>query len=231
MSGAGRRGLARLHRRAEGRRRRSRTRPSVPYYRDDACLDDGTGDDPVSRPWPGEASTDQRVKDGYSRRKRRHAVRPALVRAAAGRVGRPRHPLLRDERHRQRRVARTTHRDRRQQWQFMVPTAAPTNVGAGVRRTSCGRRSRSRACRTVTGCRTDRRRARRRALENRPGHVAADATLSEATSSTASSPSHRPTRPRREPRPLVGGGGGGGGGGWWGGGVGVGGGGGGGGVG
>jgi hypothetical protein len=38
----------------------------VPYYRDDACLDDGTGDGPVRRPWPGEASTDQRVKDGYA---------------------------------------------------------------------------------------------------------------------------------------------------------------------
>jgi hypothetical protein len=39
---------------------------AVPYYRDDACLDDGTGDDPVQRPYPGEASTDQRVKDGYA---------------------------------------------------------------------------------------------------------------------------------------------------------------------
>jgi hypothetical protein len=38
---------------------------AVPYYRDDACLDDGTGDDPVKRPWPGEASTDSRVKAGY----------------------------------------------------------------------------------------------------------------------------------------------------------------------
>jgi hypothetical protein len=38
---------------------------AVPYYRDDACLDDGTGDDPVARPWPGEASTDSRVRDGY----------------------------------------------------------------------------------------------------------------------------------------------------------------------
>ena len=38
----------------------------VPYYRDDACLDDGTGDDPVARPWPGEPSTDQRVIDGYA---------------------------------------------------------------------------------------------------------------------------------------------------------------------
>ena len=38
----------------------------VPYYRDDKCLDDGTGDDPVQRPWPGEASTDLRVRNGYA---------------------------------------------------------------------------------------------------------------------------------------------------------------------
>ena len=37
----------------------------VPYYRDDACLDDGTGDAPVPRPWPGEMSSDKRVRDGY----------------------------------------------------------------------------------------------------------------------------------------------------------------------
>jgi hypothetical protein len=37
----------------------------VPYYRDDACLDDGTGDNPVARPWPGENFTDSRVKNGY----------------------------------------------------------------------------------------------------------------------------------------------------------------------
>jgi hypothetical protein len=39
----------------------------VPYYRDDKCFDDGTGDDPVARPWPGEASTDPRVMDGYAK--------------------------------------------------------------------------------------------------------------------------------------------------------------------
>jgi len=38
---------------------------AVPYYRDDACFDDGTGDSPVQRPWPGEASTDDRVRQGY----------------------------------------------------------------------------------------------------------------------------------------------------------------------
>jgi len=38
---------------------------AVPFYRDDACMDDGTGDDPVVRPYPGEASTDSRVQAGY----------------------------------------------------------------------------------------------------------------------------------------------------------------------
>jgi hypothetical protein len=38
---------------------------AVPYYRDDACLDDGTGDDPVARPWPGEDYGQQKVRDGY----------------------------------------------------------------------------------------------------------------------------------------------------------------------
>ncbi|MDT7572611.1 MAG: hypothetical protein QOE05_2785 [Actinomycetota bacterium] len=38
---------------------------AVPYYRDDDCLDDGTGDKPMPRPWPGEASNDSRVQQGY----------------------------------------------------------------------------------------------------------------------------------------------------------------------
>jgi hypothetical protein len=37
----------------------------VPYYRDDACFDDGTGDGPPPRPWPKEPSTDARVQQGY----------------------------------------------------------------------------------------------------------------------------------------------------------------------
>jgi hypothetical protein len=36
----------------------------VPYYRDDSCLDDGTGDDPSPRPWPGEAHSDDRLDTG-----------------------------------------------------------------------------------------------------------------------------------------------------------------------
>ncbi len=37
----------------------------VPYYRDDACFDDGTGDAPVPRPWPKNASHDAVVEQGY----------------------------------------------------------------------------------------------------------------------------------------------------------------------
>jgi hypothetical protein len=33
----------------------------VPYYRDDACLDDGTGDNPMARQFPGERESDPRV--------------------------------------------------------------------------------------------------------------------------------------------------------------------------
>jgi hypothetical protein len=38
---------------------------TVPYYRDDACFDDGTGDAPVPRPHPGDASTSADVQQGY----------------------------------------------------------------------------------------------------------------------------------------------------------------------
>ncbi len=38
---------------------------AVPYYRDDACLDDGTGDKAIPRPLPGENGTSQQVKDAY----------------------------------------------------------------------------------------------------------------------------------------------------------------------
>jgi hypothetical protein len=104
----------------------------VPYYRDDACLDDGTGDDPVARPWPGEPSTDPRVRDGYV--------------AAAG--GPP--PTYEQLQCVQKQGAWGAHGIHyfvtgdtdnaaspevlteidAQQWQFAVPAATPTNVGA-----------------------------------------------------------------------------------------------------
>jgi hypothetical protein len=102
----------------------------VPYYRDDACLDDGTGDDPVLRPYPGEATDDQRVMDGYAALagkpyeqltcadKQGAYASHGLHFFATGDsdnlfVGTP---------------APVTEVDG-QQWQFAVPTEAPTNVG------------------------------------------------------------------------------------------------------
>jgi hypothetical protein len=104
----------------------------VPFYRDDKCFDDGTGDNPVPRPWPGEASTDQRVEDGY-------------VAAAGGQT--PYEQLTCD----QRQGAWGSHGIHyfftgdtdnlfvgspvaltevdAQQWQFAVPTDAPKAVG------------------------------------------------------------------------------------------------------
>ena len=37
----------------------------VPFYEDNACFDDGTGDSPVQRPYPGDASTSSNVENGY----------------------------------------------------------------------------------------------------------------------------------------------------------------------
>ena len=37
----------------------------APFYRDDKCFDDGTGDNPVARPWPGESGADPRVQAAY----------------------------------------------------------------------------------------------------------------------------------------------------------------------
>lgn len=94
----------------------------VPYYRDDACFDDGTGDDPVARPWPGEASTDPRVQAAYAGTTcegRQGAWGSHGVHFFAthdsdnGFVGTP---VPVDE-------------VDAQQWQFAVPTAAPTAVG------------------------------------------------------------------------------------------------------
>jgi hypothetical protein len=102
----------------------------VPYYRDDACLDDGTGDDPVARPWPGEASTDQRVKDGYAAL----AGKPYAELACTDKQGAfGSHGVHFFATHDSDNAfvgapEPTTEIDG-QQWQFAVPTAEPTNVG------------------------------------------------------------------------------------------------------
>ena len=102
----------------------------VPYYRDDACLDDGTGDDPVARPWPGEASTDKRVKDGYAAL----AGKPYGELACTDKQGAfGSHGVHFFATHDSDNAfvgapEPTTEIDG-QQWQFAVPTSAPRNVG------------------------------------------------------------------------------------------------------
>jgi hypothetical protein len=106
------------------------TEPAVvPFYRDDACFDDGTGDDPVPRPWPGEASTDPRVRDGYALR----AGRPYDALSCRDKQGAwGEHGVH---------FLTTSDTDNAfvgpvpltevdaQQWQFAVPTSAPHAIG------------------------------------------------------------------------------------------------------
>jgi hypothetical protein len=101
----------------------------VPFYRDDACLDDGTGDDPVSRPWPGEASTDQRVKDGYAAQ----AGKPYDQLKCEDRQGdygsNGIHYFVTHDSDNAFAVGKPIDEIDGQQWQFMVPTDQPKNVG------------------------------------------------------------------------------------------------------
>lgn len=98
----------------------------VPYYRDDACFDDGTGDDPVQRPWPGEASTDARVVAGYRDLDGNGVVDCHERQGAHGAHGL--HFLVMHDSDNAFTPLPTTEVDG-QQWQIMVPTAQPTNVG------------------------------------------------------------------------------------------------------
>lgn len=107
----------------------------VPYYRDDKCFDDGTGDDPVPRPFPGEATTDPRVRDGYVTLAQQRTGDPALTyedltcddrQGAWGSHGV--HYFLTGDTDNAFTGAPVTEIDARQ-WQFAVPTEAPAAVG------------------------------------------------------------------------------------------------------
>ena len=109
----------------------SLTEPTVvPYYRDDACLDDGTGDDPVARPWPGEASTDSRVRDGYSA----IAGKPYEQLVCADKQGAwgshgVHFFVTSDTDNAFLPTPVPVNEVDAQQWQFAVPTGRPTNIG------------------------------------------------------------------------------------------------------
>jgi hypothetical protein len=102
----------------------------VPYYRDDACLDDGTGDDPVPRPWPGEAYSDVRVRDGYAAMagKPFEQLKCEERQGAYGAHGV--HYFFTHDSDNAFILGKPNNEIDGQQWQFMVPTGAPANVGA-----------------------------------------------------------------------------------------------------
>jgi cephalosporin-C deacetylase-like acetyl esterase len=100
----------------------------VPYYRDDACLDDGTGDDPVARPWPGENSTDSRVISGYEQANGGTPYEQLRCDQRQGAFGAHGiHYFFTHDSDNAFTPAPVTEIDG-QQWQFMVPTGTPENV-------------------------------------------------------------------------------------------------------
>jgi len=102
----------------------------VPYYRDDACLDDGTGDNPVPRPWPGEASTDARVRDGYVAANGGTPYDQLTCSQRQGAWGAHGvHYFFSGDSDNAASPEVLTEIDA-QQWQFTVPISAPANVGA-----------------------------------------------------------------------------------------------------
>jgi hypothetical protein len=95
----------------------------TPFYRDDACFDDGTGDNPVPRPWPGEASTDSRVIAGYG------ATADCMLHQKQGAFGSHGvHYLFTGDTDNAFSPKPVTETDG-QQWQFAVPTDHPHAVG------------------------------------------------------------------------------------------------------
>ena len=98
----------------------------VPFYRDDACLDDGTGDDPVARPLPGENSSDPRVVNAYKDLNGDGVVTCDERQGAYGANGI--HYFVTHDSDNAFLPLSTTEVDGTQ-WQIMVPTAQPKNVG------------------------------------------------------------------------------------------------------
>jgi hypothetical protein len=106
----------------------------VPYYRDDACLDDGTGDNPSPRQFPGERSTDPRV---YSSENQDCTIVPSDLLNPATNNWMNRqgcfachgiHYFVTNDTDNATMPKPTTEIDG-QQWQWAVPTSAPTAVG------------------------------------------------------------------------------------------------------
>ena len=100
----------------------------TPYYRDDRCYDDGTGDNPMPRKFPGEPSTDPRVYPVELRTCT--ADSPASVwQARQGCFAcHGVHYFVANDTDNAMAPVATTEIDGAQ-WQWAVPTSSPTNVG------------------------------------------------------------------------------------------------------
>lgn len=101
----------------------------VPYYRDDACLDDGTGDDPVQRPYPGETSTDARVVAGYEQLAGKPYAELRCDEKQGVYAAHGIHYFATGDVDNAFVFGKPINEIDGQQWQFMVPTAKPMNVG------------------------------------------------------------------------------------------------------
>ncbi|MGJ8668243.1 MAG: neutral/alkaline non-lysosomal ceramidase N-terminal domain-containing protein [Oceanococcus sp.] len=107
----------------------------VPYYRDDACLDDGTGDDPVQRPWPGESYdwNNGTVRQAYDDAAGRaldfsgQSFSDCLQRQGAH-ASHGIHYFVTHDSDNAFTPFSTTEIDARQ-WQYVVPTSTPKNIG------------------------------------------------------------------------------------------------------
>jgi hypothetical protein len=106
----------------------------VPYYRDDACLDDGTGDNPTPRQFPGESSTDTRVYSAENRTCTMNTANPfdPATNNWQNRQGcfacHGIHYFITNDTDNATMPKPTTEIDG-QQWQWAVPTSAPGPVG------------------------------------------------------------------------------------------------------
>jgi predicted acyl esterase len=103
----------------------------VPYYRDDACLDDGTGDDPVQRPWPGESSIDpddSRVRDGYAAAAGKPYDQLTCAEKQGSYGAHGVHYFVTGDTDNGTVFGKPTDEIDGQQWQFAVPTSTPKNI-------------------------------------------------------------------------------------------------------
>lgn len=102
----------------------------VPYYRDDACFDDGTGDDPLPRPFPGEDSANERVRAAYRALNGGLPYEQLECRQRQGAHGSHGiHYFATGDVDNAFLLGKPINEVDGQQWQFMVPSAQPQNVG------------------------------------------------------------------------------------------------------